>query len=130
MTLMTENNQNPRVHSGSIKPRAPLPWMSSLGDIVGADKVPVVLEISAQNADYIVEAANAYPKLVEREPEKDAEITRLRERCALLDSLLGEALRHKYIDENECSPRWLAEAKEAVTDLDKFKDVRRAPRIP
>jgi hypothetical protein len=96
--------------------------MSSLGDIVGADKVPVVLEISAQNADYIVQAANAYPGLVEREAEKDAEITRLRERCALLDSLLGEAIRHKYIDESACSPSWLAEAKEAVTDLDKFKD--------
>jgi hypothetical protein len=59
---------------------------------------------------------------VELAAEKNAEITRLRERCALLDSLLGEALRHKYIDESECSPRWLAEAKEAVTDLDKFKD--------
>jgi hypothetical protein len=50
-----------------------------------------------------------------------AEITRLRERCALLDSLLGEALRHKYIDESACSPTWLAEAKNAVTDVEKFK---------
>ena len=49
------------------------------------------------------------------ESEKDAEIARLRERCALLDSLLGEALRHKYIDESECSPSWLAEARSAVT---------------
>jgi hypothetical protein len=59
---------------------------------------------------------------VELAAEKDAEITRLRERAALLDSFLGEALRHKYIDESECSPRWLVEAKEAVTDLDKFKN--------
>lgn len=54
------------------------------------------------------------------ESEKDTEIARLRERGALLDSLLGEALRHKYIDESTCSPAWLAEAKAAVTDLDKF----------
>jgi hypothetical protein len=57
------------------------------------------------------------------ESEKDAEIARLRTRCALLDSLLGEALRHKYIDESACSPRWLAEARAAVTDLEKFKDL-------
>jgi hypothetical protein len=78
-------------------PRSPLPWMSSLGDVVGADKAPVVLEISAQNADYIVQACNAYPGHVE-------EIARLRERVALLDSLLGEALRHKYIDETSGFP--------------------------
>jgi hypothetical protein len=70
-----------------------------------------------------VHSANAYPKFVELAAEKDVEITRLRERCALLDSLLGEAIRHKYIEESECSPTWLAEAKEAVTDLDKFKNV-------
>ena len=33
------------------------------------------------------------------ESEKDQEIARLRERCALLDSLLGECLRHQYYDE-------------------------------
>jgi hypothetical protein len=49
------------------------------------------------------------------EKPRKAEIARLRERCALLDSLLVEALRHKYIDESECSPRWLAEARSAVT---------------
>jgi hypothetical protein len=90
--------------------------MSCLGDVVAADKVPVVVGISPQNADYIIEACNAYPKL-------DEEVTRLREGVALLDQLLGEALRHKYIDESKCSPSWLAEAKAAVTDLDKFKDV-------
>ena len=35
---------------------------------------------------------------------------------------VSEALRHKYIDESECSPRWLVEAKEAVTDVEKLKD--------
>jgi hypothetical protein len=58
-----------------------------------------------------------------RETEIDAEITRLRERCALLDSLLGEAIRHGYLNERECPPTGLAEAKAAVTDLDKFKNV-------
>jgi hypothetical protein len=33
------------------------------------------------------------------ESEKDQEVTRLRERCALLDSLLGECLRHRYYDD-------------------------------
>jgi hypothetical protein len=50
------------------------------------------------------------------ESEKDLEIAWLRERCALLDSLLGEALRHNYIDESACSPTWLLEAMDAVTD--------------
>ena len=49
----------------NIKPRSPLPWISCLGDVVGADKVPVVLGISAKNADYIIHAANAYPRFVE-----------------------------------------------------------------
>jgi hypothetical protein len=26
----------------------------------------------------------------------------------------NEAIRHKYIDESECSPTWLAEAKKVV----------------
>ena len=59
---MTESEKDAR---SEMKPKSPLPWMSCFGDIVGADKVPVVVEISAQNADYIVQAANAYPKLVE-----------------------------------------------------------------
>jgi hypothetical protein len=29
--------------------------------------------------------------------EKDAEIARLQKRCALLDSLLGECIRHHYL---------------------------------
>jgi hypothetical protein len=47
--------------------------------------------------------------------EQAAGLRRLETRCALLDSLLWEALRHKYIDESECSTRWLAEAQKAVT---------------
>jgi hypothetical protein len=42
---------------------------------------------------------NEYPKLVEKAVGKDAEIQWLRERCALLDSLRGVALRHRYINE-------------------------------
>jgi hypothetical protein len=71
---------------------------------------------------YIVHLANEYPTLVELAAEKDAEITRLRERSALPDCLLGETLRHGYLNERECPPTWLAEAMAAVTDLDKFKD--------
>jgi hypothetical protein len=67
---------------------------------------PVVAhDIGAPEAEYIVQAANAYPGLVEL-AEKDAEITRLRERVALLDGLLGECLRHHYYDDNACSPSW------------------------
>jgi hypothetical protein len=47
--------------------------------------------------------------------EKDAEITRLRKRCALLDSLLGECLRHHYYDDTEVSQTWLVEVRKAVT---------------
>ena len=46
--------------------------------------------------------------------QRDKEIARLRERCALLESLLYEGLAMKYFDENQCSPRCLAEAKEAT----------------
>ena len=42
-------------------------------------------DIGAPEADYIVQAANAYPGQAE-------EVARLRERVALLDSLLGECL--------------------------------------
>jgi hypothetical protein len=49
-----------------MKPRSPLPWTGCLGDVIGADKIPVALEIgSIKNADYITQACNAYPKLVE-----------------------------------------------------------------
>jgi hypothetical protein len=47
--------------------------------------------------------------------DQAADIQRLETRCSLLDSLLGEALRHKYVDESSCSPSWLAEAERAVT---------------
>ena len=59
---MTESEKDA---SSDVKPKSPLPWTSCLGDIVGADKVPVVIEISAKNADYITHACNAHPKLVE-----------------------------------------------------------------
>ena len=47
--------------------------------------------------------------------EKDAEIARLHKRCALLDSLLGECIRHHYYDDTEVSQTWLVEARKAVT---------------
>jgi hypothetical protein len=37
---MSENNQNPRVHSGSIMPRAPLPWLRELDDVSVAQYEP------------------------------------------------------------------------------------------
>ena len=36
------------------------------------------------------------------ESEKNAEIVRLRERCALLESLLSEGIRHHYFHEAVC----------------------------
>jgi hypothetical protein len=62
---MTESEKDAR---SDVKPKSPLPWMSSLGDIVGADKVPVVVEISAQNADqsWLVEARSAVPSTTGR----------------------------------------------------------------
>ena len=36
------------------------------------------------------------------ESEKNAEIVRLRERCALLESLLGEGIRNHYFNEAVC----------------------------
>lgn len=54
---------------------------------------------------------------------KDTEIARLRQRCALLNSLLGEALRHKYIDDDKVSQTWLKEVREAVTDVEKLGDL-------
>jgi hypothetical protein len=44
-------------------------------------------------------------------------------RCALLDSLLGECLRHHYYDDDKVSQTWLKEAKEAMADVEKFKDL-------
>ena len=67
------------------------------------------------DADYIVHACNAYPKLVELEAEKDEEIAWLRERVGLLDSLLGECLRHHYYDDARVSQSWLVESHKAVT---------------
>jgi hypothetical protein len=79
---------------------------------------PVVAhDLGIPEADYIVLACNSHPKLLELAAEKDQELARLRERCALLDSLLGEALRHKYIDESACPATWLAEAKNAVSGV-------------
>jgi hypothetical protein len=37
--------------------------------------------------------------------EKDAEIARLQRRYALLDSLLGECIRHHYYDDTEVSQK-------------------------
>ncbi len=47
--------------------------------------------------------------------EKDAEIARLQKRCALVDSLLGECIRHHYYDDTEVSQTWLVEARKAIT---------------
>ena len=47
--------------------------------------------------------------------EKDTEIARLQKRCALLDSLLCECIRHHYYDDTEVSQTWLVEARKAVT---------------
>lgn len=41
------------------------------------------------------------------------EVQHLRERCALLESLLAESLRHGYLKEN-VSPSWLTEAHRAT----------------
>jgi hypothetical protein len=82
----------------SMKPRSPLPWTGCLGDVIGADKIPVVLEIgSIKNADHITHACNAYPKLVEmlkkctrKNTSRSAKVfTRVFgfEICALLKSL-------------------------------------------
>jgi hypothetical protein len=45
---------------------------------------------------------------------KDREIARLRERAALLESLLYEALANGYINGQEASSRWMKEAREAT----------------
>jgi hypothetical protein len=45
---------------------------------------------------------------------KDREIARLRERAALLESLLFEALANGYINGQEGSSRWMKEAREAT----------------
>ena len=51
------------------------------------------------------------------QPQPDLELQRgddrLRDRCAILESLLNEALSG-YVDIEKCSPRWLAEARGAT----------------
>ena len=44
-------------------------------------------------------------------------IWRLQQRCALLDSLLGECIRHHYYDDTKVSQTWLVEAHKAITPL-------------
>ena len=44
----------------------------------------------------------------------EQELEALRERAALLEQLLSEALRNGYIDEIACSASWLQDAKRAV----------------
>ena len=109
-----------------MKPRAPLPWVRELDDttsspmrrcrlIRSADGPVVAYDVGGiPEADYIVHACNSHPKLLELAAEKDVEIARLRERVALLDSLLGECLRHHYYDEARVSQSWLAEARKAI----------------
>jgi hypothetical protein len=48
--------------------------------------------------------------------EKDAELRRLKTRCALLESLLGEPILLGYFDEKTCSPSWLKEVRRAVNE--------------
>ena len=45
--------------------------------------------------------------------EKEEILTRLQNGPALLESLLYEALCHGYIDEKECRPSWLKEARQS-----------------
>jgi hypothetical protein len=52
--------------------------------------------------------------MTKQEKDKLDEIKHLRERCVLLESLLGEAIRYGYIDENTCSPSWLKESRKVV----------------
>jgi hypothetical protein len=62
----------------TIKPRAPLPWERELDDVTSPQYAPrrcrlirsfcgpvVAHDLGIPEADYIVHAANAYPKLVE-----------------------------------------------------------------
>jgi hypothetical protein len=42
------------------------------------------------------------------------EIKQLRTRIALLEQLLGEALRNGYIDQVAVSPSWLTEVRKAI----------------
>ena len=52
---------------------------------------------------------------------KDRKIAQLRERCALLEQLLGEGIRHGYFDPAKCSASWLLEANAAVSILLGFR---------
>ena len=49
------------------------------------------------------------------EADKDATIAWLQKRSVLLDSLLGECLRHHYYDDAAVSQTWLVEARKVVT---------------
>ena len=49
------------------------------------------------------------------EADKDATIAWLQKRCALLDNLLGEFLRHHYDNDAAVSQTWLVEARKVVT---------------
>ena len=49
------------------------------------------------------------------EAEKDATIAWLQKRCALLDNLLGEFLRHHDDNDATVSQTWLDEARKAIT---------------
>src|SRR5271165_4386760 len=51
---------------------------------------------------YIQTDISAQRKVEMTESEKNAEIVRLRERCALLESLLGEGIRNHYFNEAVC----------------------------
>ena len=59
--------------------------------------------------------AKAEKKRHDRIGEGREEIARLRERAALLESLLYEALTLKYVDETQCSPSHSARSSGSFT---------------
>jgi hypothetical protein len=72
------------------------------------------LESVMSEAEKTAQLERRYELLEISVHEADAEIARLKERCALLDSLLVEVLRSGYLNETACSPSWLREARNAV----------------
>jgi hypothetical protein len=72
------------------------------------------LESVMSEAEKTAQLERRYELLEISVHEADAEIARLKERCALLDSLLVEVLRSGYLNETACSPSWLREARKAV----------------
>jgi hypothetical protein len=71
-------NETEKGVRSDIKPRAPLPWERELDDVTSPQYAPrrcrvirsvggpvVAYDIGIPEADYIVQAANAYPRLVE-----------------------------------------------------------------